>query len=47
VVRFEIGSCGGWGGNSWAEDEGVRREEMGIGKEWAKRRLRVIGLRRR
>lgn len=33
VVRFEIGSCGGWGGNSWAEDEGVRRKEMGIGKE--------------
>jgi hypothetical protein len=34
VVRFGIGSCGGgWGGNSWAEDEGVRRKEMGIGKE--------------
>ena len=47
VVRFGIGLCGGWGRNSWAEDEGVRREEMGIGKEWAKRRVRVIGLRRR
>ena len=28
-------------------DEGVGREEMGIGKEWAKRRVRVIDLRRR